>query len=131
MKKNSIIKGYKYRSREFLKAFLSLSFSHQKTTKSRQALNEIFFNPQCKCAEVPLSAISKSMPPFSVAPLFFEYINSQVRINKMIKKHTVDYHPGPSVLNFPSNLYIPPWLVRNVHIYGVQITGECICESKN
>ena len=29
-------------------------------------------------------------------PLFLEeYLNPQLRINKMVNKHTVDYHPSP------------------------------------
>ena len=42
--KYSIIKEWKYMSRELLKTI----FCHQKTIKSRQALHEIFFNLQCK-----------------------------------------------------------------------------------
>ena len=32
--------------------------------------------------------------PFFVA-LFFEYLISQVRINKAVKEKTVDYYPSP------------------------------------
>ena len=70
-------------------------------------------------------------------PLFFEnYLNPQVRINKIVDKHTVDYHPSPSqlilrihsliflwtpkrfispesFLNFFLNLFIPPWLRKS------------------
>ena len=66
--------------------------------------------------------------------LFSEnYLNRHVRINKMVNKHTADYHPSPaqlisrihhliflwipkgfispeSLLNFFLNLYIPLWL---------------------
>ena len=62
-----------------------------------------------------------------------KYLNPQVRINKMVNEHTVDYHPSPSeltsrihpliflwtpkgfmfspecFLNFFSNLYFVPW----------------------
>ena len=41
----------------------------------------------------------KINPPIFCCPLFSEnYLNSQVRINKMINKHTVDYHSSPSQL---------------------------------
>ena len=67
-------------------------------------------------------------------PLVSEnYLNSQVRINKMVNKHTVDFHPNPSsstssihpliflwtatgfisaesFFNFFLNLYVPPCL---------------------
>ena len=70
--------------------------------------------------------------------LFSEnYLNRHVRINKMVNKHTADYHPSPaqlisrihhliflwipkgfispeSLLNFFLNLYIPPWLWKFV-----------------
>ena len=54
-----------------------------------------------------ISLISKSAPPFSTSLLFFkEYFNYQVRINKMVNKHTIDYHPylfPEYFLNFFSN----------------------------
>ena len=54
-----------------------------------------------------ISLISKSAPPFSTSLLFFkEYFNYQVRINKMVNKHTIDYHPylfPEYILNFFSN----------------------------
>ena len=70
-------------------------------------------------------------------PLFSEnYLNPQARINKIVNKHAVDYHPSPSQLiskihtliflwkpkgfispesslNFFLNLYIPPWLRKS------------------
>ena len=75
----------------------------------------------------------KINPPIFCCPLFSKnYLNPQARINKMVNKHTVDYHPSPSqlisrihtlmfiwtpkgfispesFLNFFLNLYIPPW----------------------
>ena len=56
----------------------------------------MFFNLQYKCAEVPISPISKSAPPFSAASSFSKNVSTQVRINKMVNEHTVDYHTGPS-----------------------------------
>ena len=75
--------------------------------------------------------------PIFCCPLFSEnYHNPQVRINKIINKHTVDYHPSPSqlisriqpliflwtpkwfispepFLIFFLNLYIPPLLRKS------------------
>ena len=83
---------------------------------------------------MPISPISKSMPTFSAALSFEECLNPQVRINKIVNKHTVDYHPSPSeltsrihfltflwtpkgcispeyFLKFFSKLYDPPFLL--------------------
>ena len=73
-------------------------------------------------------------PSISCCPLFPEnYLNSKDRINQVVNKHTLDYHPSPSqlisrihplifrltstgliftesLLNFFLNLYILPWL---------------------
>ena len=87
--------------------------------------------PVCRGVYIHYSKIN---PPIFCCPLFSEnYFNPQVRINKMVNKHTVDYHPSPSqliskihalifvwnppegfispesFLNFFLNLYIPSW----------------------
>ena len=84
-------------------------------------------------AEVSISTISKSILPFSDISSF---LNPQGRINKMVNKHSVNYHPSPSqlisricplmflwapkmfispqpFLNFFLNLYIPPCLQKS------------------
>ena len=87
-------------------------------------------------------------------PLFFEEcLNPQVRINKRVKEHTVDYHPNLSeltsrmhprmflwtpkgfispeyLLDFISNLCFSPWLRKGYGVNSVKITGKYICESK-
>ena len=79
----------------------------------------------------------KINPPIFCCPLFSEnYLNPQVKISKMVNKHTVNYHPSPSqlisriyplvflwtpkgfmspelFLNFFLNLYSPPWLQKS------------------
>ena len=79
----------------------------------------------------------KTNPPIFCCSLFSEnYLNPQVKINKMVNKHTVDYHPSPSQLissihyliylwtlkgfirsesslNFFLNLYILLWLQKS------------------
>ena len=85
---------------------------------------------------MPTSLISNKCSHFLLSTLSENYLNSQVRINKMVNKHTVDYHPSPSqlisrihpliflwtpkghispesFLNFFLNLYIPPWLQKS------------------
>ena len=81
---------WKCRSKGLLKAIF---FCHQ---KSRETLHEIFFSLQylqCLYNHFP------PIPPIFWCPLFSEnYLNSEVRINKMVNKHTFDYHPSPSQL---------------------------------
>ena len=87
------------------RAFKTFDFIfHQKNkTKRRQALNEIFFNPQYKCAD----PLFQNHQPFFCYPLFFEeYLNPPVRVNKMANKYTFDYHPSSSRLT--SRLHPPP-----------------------
>ena len=75
-----------------------------------------------------------------------------MRINKIVNKHTVDYHPSPSqlisrihtliflwtpkgfispesFLNFFLNLYIPPWLQKSFK-FSVKITANTFVSQK-
>ena len=55
-------------------------------------MHEIFLIPRDKC-EIPYFKINS---PFFCRPfLFEEYLNIQVRIDKMVKEHTVDNHSSP------------------------------------
>ena len=106
----------------------------------------------CRSAYIPY--FKMNTPIFCWFIFFKECFSTQVRVNKMVNKHTVNYHSGPSVftsrihpliflwapsgfispeyfLNFFSNLYIPPWLQKKFQIHGVKITRKYICESKN
>ena len=67
---NSMMEGWKYRSRELLKAI----FCHQKKAKQTFSWNlHQFFSDICmKC------------------------FNPLVSISKMVNEHAVDYHPSPS-----------------------------------
>ena len=63
-----------------------MKFSSNSNTKVQSCLYPLFQN-QC--------------PHFLLSALFWKlfsenYLNPQVRINKMVNKHTVDYHPSPS-----------------------------------
>ena len=80
-------------------------------------------------------------------------LNSQVRINKMVNEHTVEYHPSPSKLTSRTHSLILLWTpngfifspecflnffkpvfrtmeAEKFQILGVKITGKCMCESK-
>ena len=116
------------------RAFKSYFLSLRKQKETRQALHEIFFNLQYKCAYILCFKINASI--FCCFNFFEECLNPQVRINKMAKEHTVNYDPSPSefisrthrliflwtpkgfifpefFMNFFSNLYIPPWLQKS------------------
>ena len=66
-----------------------MKFSSTSNTKVQSCLYPLFQN-QC--------------PHFLMSALFWKlfsenYLNPQVRINKMVNKHTVDYHPSPSQIS--------------------------------
>ena len=95
----------------------------------------------------------QNQSPTFYCPLFSEnFLNPQARINKIINKHTVDYHPSPSqlisrihtliflwkpkefispesFLNFFLNLYIPPWLRKSFR-FIVKITTNTFVSQK-
>ena len=96
----------------------------------------------------------KSNPSIFCCPLFSEnYFNPKVRINKMVNKHTVNYHAStsqlitrihPLIFLWTPKGFISPesWIffprpayftlvVEKFHIYSVKITDKCIYESKN
>ena len=106
--------------------------------------------PVCRGVSIPHFKIN---PLIFCCPLFSEnYLNPQVRINKIVNKHTADYHPSPSqlisrihtliflwtpkgfislesFLNFFLNLNIPPWLQRSF-TFGVKITANTFVSQK-
>ena len=89
---------------------------------------------------MPRAPILKSNP-FILLPLFFkEYLNHQVRVNKMVNEHRVNYYFSPSVLTSSIHplIYIQNfcWILCRTcfshhgweyfQIFGVQIMGRCI-----
>ena len=92
--------------------------------------------------------------PIFCCPLFSEnYLNPQVRINKMVNKHTVDYHLSPSqlisrihpliflwapkgfifpesFLNFFLNQYIPPWLQKGFKFIMLRLLANTFVSQK-
>ena len=107
------MEGWKYRSRELLGAIFCYQKSNKKTNIFLKFVWNCFSDICLKC------------------------LNHQVRINKMVNEHTVDYHPSPSnltskihspifiwtpkgiilspkyFLDIFSNLYIAPWLRKS------------------
>ena len=60
--------------------------------------------------------------------LFFkEYLNLQVRINKMVNKHTPDYHPSPSELTSRIYLLVFLWTAKgNISLSIYIFSQNCI-----
>ena len=82
------------------RAFKSYSFFVTKKTNKKAAWlwNKISSTPiqMCRGTLIPFQ---NQGPLFLLPPLFFEeYLNLQVRINKMVNKISVNYHPSPSEL---------------------------------
>ena len=95
-------------------------------------------------------------PNFCCFIFFQERLNLQVRFNKMVNEHTVDYPPSPpeftsrinhlifygllrglyleNIEYFLNFFLIPVYLTmvaKKFQIDGVKITGKYICESKH
>ena len=92
--------------------------------------------------------------PVLCCPLFFEeYLNLQVRINKMVNAHTVNYKPFASELTSRirtlsylyrilrglflqnnswifSNLYISPWLCKSFKFMVFRLLGNTFLSQK-
>ena len=62
----------------------------------------------------------QNQSPIFYCPLFSEnYLNPQVRINKMVNKYTVDYHPNPSQLISR---------IHTLYFYGLQMGWSLFLE---
>ena len=125
---------WKYRSNWLLKAI----FCHQKVIKKQIDSAWNFLQTSNTSVQSCLYLLTQNQCPHFLLspPLFKEYLNPQVRINKMANKHTADYHPSPSQLtsriqpliflwvpkgfislefffSFFLSLSIPPWLRKS------------------
>ena len=143
---NSVMEGWKYRSRELWKTF----FCHSKKKKERKQTASAwnFLQPSIQVRRGAYTSYFKINTHCGFI-FFEECFNPQIKICEILNEHTVNYHPSPSehpliflwtpkgfispeyFLIFFSNLYIPPWLKKMFQIHGVKITGKYICESKN
>ena len=105
------------------------------------------------CRGVYIHYFTINLPIF-YCPLFSEnYLNPQVRINKMVNKHTVDYYHSPSqsgsrihpliflwttkgfisaepFLNFFLNLYVPPRLQKNFNFIMLRLMANTFVSQK-
>lgn len=150
--KNSTLKDCrKYRSVQLLKYIL---FLLPIKIKKQTALHEIFFNFQCKCAAGDSTPYFKINAPLFLYPLNFkEYLNPQIRINKMENKFrllpqsfriNLKYrfsHPllrpvrafslARSFVEFFLKSVYPSMVGKLFQMKGLQITGKYIFKSKN
>ena len=89
------------------RAFKSYSFfvTQKNNTKADRACIKFSSAPNTSMQLVPQSSpISKSTPSLFGCSLFSkEYLNPQVKINKMVNQHSVDYRTSPSGL--PSEIH--------------------------
>ena len=95
--------------------------------------------PVCRCVYIHYFKIN---PPAFCCPLSSEnYLTSQVRINKIVKKHTVDYQlsnlyrllrPFLSrvFLEFSPNLVYSAMVAEKFQIYSVKITANTFVNQK-
>ena len=96
----SIMEGWKYRSRELLEAIVCHKKSNKKVDRLCMKFSSVSNTSVQRCL-YPLFQNQRSH--FLLFHLFFccfikECLKPQVRINKKINEHTVDYHPSPSSL---------------------------------
>ena len=71
-------------------------------------------NPKTSLQQVCQSAILKPMTSHFVALSFFtENLNLHAKINKMVNKYSVDYHPIP----LSSKMYILSYFYKPIKVY--------------
>ena len=124
-------------------------FFHQKETKCRRDLHEIFLKPQYTCVEVPQFSISTFNTPFFCFLFLFEYTQNlqpgsskqQTKMVSIAKIFLQDY-PERFILSYflellkalsPSRMLLLfsltfslSWLGKNINIYGADIPRRCI-----
>ena len=101
------------------------------------------------CRGAYISYFKINAPIFCYPLLSENYLNPQDRINKMVNKHTVDYHPltsrihpliflwtpkgfisPESFLIFFLNLYIPPWLRKSFKFMVLRLLANTFVSQK-
>ena len=81
------------------RAFKSYFFCHRKSNKKADRLYMKFSSTSNTSVQRYLYPLFQNQSPHFLLPVFSEnYLNPQARINKMVNKHTVNYHPSPSQL---------------------------------
>ena len=110
----SIMEGWKYRSRELLEAIVYHKKSNKKVDRLCMKFSSVSHTSVQRCL-YPLFQNQRSH--FLLFHLFFccfikECLKPQVRINKKINEHTVNYHPSPSSLTSRIHHLIFLWIPK-------------------
>ena len=137
------------------RAFKSYFFVTKKVIKKQTGSTWNFLQPSIPVYRATHIPYFKINPPHFLLSVFSEnYLNPQVRINKMVNKHTVDYLPSPSqlisrkqpliflwtpkefispesFLNFFLNLYIPLWLRKNFKFTVLRLLANTFVNQKS
>ena len=83
-------------------------FCHPRGAKKKVSAHGLIL--VCRCVYPHYFNINPLPSPIFCCPLFSEnYLNLQFSINKIVNKHTVDYHPSPSQLISEIQLHIFLW----------------------
>lgn len=70
----------------------------KKTTKKQTSPEWNFLQPPIVCSRCLITLFQNKCPFYFACPFFKEYLNLEVRINKMANEHSVNPHPIPSWL---------------------------------
>lgn len=70
----------------------------KKTTKKQTSPEWNFLQPPIVCSRCLITLFQNKCPFYFACPFFKEYLNLEVRINKMENEHSVNPHPIPSWL---------------------------------
>ena len=138
---------------QFKRTFKSYFFAIKKIIKKQTRPASNFLQPPipiCRGAYIPYFKIN---PAIFCCLIFSEnYLNPQVRINKMVYRH-IEYHPSLSQLisrcirpiflwtlkefispesfsNFFLNLYIPPWLRKSFKFVVLRLLANTFMSQK-
>ena len=138
---------------QFKRTFKSYFFATKKIIKKQTSPASNFLQPPipiCRGAYIPYFKINGAI--FCCLIFSENYLNPQVRINKMVYRH-IEYHPSPSQLisrcirpiflwtlkgfispesfsNFFLNLYIPPWLRKSFKFVVLRLLANTFMSQK-
>ena len=136
------------------RAFKRNFFVSKRVTKKQTGSAWNFLQPPIPVCRGACILYFKINAPIKCCPLFSgNYLNPQDSINKIVNKHTVDYHPSPSkltlrthpliflwtpkefispeyFLNFFLNLYIRPWLRKSFKYMVLRLLASTFVSEK-
>ena len=144
------MKGWKYRSRQLLKAI----FCHQRNNKRADRLCMKFSSTSNTSVQWCLyPPFQNQRPSFLLPPLFWRLYQPSSQDQKVVNEDTLDYHTSRSEstskrhplifswtsnwfispeysLNYFSNLYIPSWLWKNFKFMVLRLLKKTFVSQK-